>query len=159
MGYYHRWEEFPEFTAYYLKENPDCAGIKSRKIATDRMMVSNIRVKGGAKIPRHYHEAEQIVLIHKGLARVTTGDKKVHTLGPGGIWVVPSNVVHSVQYVGMIGSGKKIQTLYSNLRKKGISQEKLKKVHAPIGLDIGAETPEEIAVSIVAEMIQVKRKG
>jgi quercetin dioxygenase-like cupin family protein len=100
MGFYHRWEEFPEFTAYYLKENPDCAGIKSRKIATDRMMVSNIRVKGGAKIPRHYHDAEQIVLIHKGLARVTTGDKKVHTLGPGGIWVVPSNVVHSVQYVG-----------------------------------------------------------
>lgn len=100
MGFYHRWEEFPEFTAYYLKENPDCAGIKSRKIATDRMMVSNIRVKKGAKIPRHYHDAEQIVLIHKGLARVTTGDKKVHTLGPGGIWVVPSNVVHSVQYVG-----------------------------------------------------------
>jgi len=100
MGFYHRWEEFPEFTAYYLKGNPDCAGIRSRKIATDRMMVSNIRVKGGAKIPRHYHEAEQIVLIHKGLARVTTGDKKVHTLGPGGIWVVPSNVVHSVQYVG-----------------------------------------------------------
>ena len=100
MGYYHHWEEVPEFTAYYLKENPDCAGIKSRKIATDRMMVSNIRVKGRAKIPRHYHEAEQIVLIHKGLARVTTGDKKVHTLGPGGIWVVPSNVVHSVQYVG-----------------------------------------------------------
>lgn len=100
MGFYHRWEEFPEFTAYYLKENPDCTGIKSRKIATDRMMVSNIRVKGGAKIPRHYHDAEQIVLIHKGLARVTTGDKKVHTLGPGGIWVVPSNVVHSVQYLG-----------------------------------------------------------
>jgi quercetin dioxygenase-like cupin family protein len=100
MGFYHRWEEFPEFTSYYLKENPDCAGIKSRKIATDRMMVSNIRVKGGAKIPRHYHEAEQIVLIHKGRARVTTGDKKVHNLGPGGIWVVPSNVVHSVEYVG-----------------------------------------------------------
>jgi quercetin dioxygenase-like cupin family protein len=100
MGFYHRWEEFPEFTAYYLKENPDCAGIKSRKIATDRMMVSNIRVKKGAKIPRHYHDAEQIVLIHKGLARVTTGDKTVHTLGPGGIWVVPSNVVHSVEYVG-----------------------------------------------------------
>lgn len=63
------------------------------------------------------------------------------------------------KYVGMIGSGKKIQTLYSNLKKKGISQERLKRVHAPIGLDIGAETPEEIAVSIVAEMIQVKRKG
>jgi xanthine dehydrogenase accessory factor len=63
------------------------------------------------------------------------------------------------KYVGMIGSGKKIQTVYSNLKKKGISQEQLKRVHAPIGLDIGAETPEEIAVSIVAEMIQVRSKG
>lgn len=63
------------------------------------------------------------------------------------------------KYVGMIGSGKKIQTVYSNLKKKGISQERLNRVHAPIGLDIGAETPEEIAVSIVAEMIQVRSKG
>lgn len=62
------------------------------------------------------------------------------------------------KYIGMIGSRKKIQTVYTNLREKGIAREKLQRVHAPIGLDIGALTPEEIAVSIVAEMIQVRRK-
>ena len=100
MGYYHRWEEFPEQVAYYLKNDPDCGGIKSRRIATDRIMVSNIQVRGGASIPRHYHEAEQIVFIQTGEARVTTADDIVRKLGPGDIWVVPSNVVHSVQYMG-----------------------------------------------------------
>ena len=61
------------------------------------------------------------------------------------------------KYIGMIGSRKKIQTLYANLKGKGVVPEKLKRVHAPIGLSIGALTPEEIAVSIMAEMIQVRR--
>ncbi len=100
MGYYHRWEEFPEQTAYYLKDNPECAGIRSRRISTDRIMVSEVWIKGGGKIPRHYHEAEQIVLIQKGRADVTIGDGPVRTLGSGDIWVVPSNVVHGVEYIG-----------------------------------------------------------
>ncbi|MCX5907838.1 MAG: XdhC/CoxI family protein [Deltaproteobacteria bacterium] len=61
------------------------------------------------------------------------------------------------RYIGMIGSRKKIQTVYGNLEQKGIPAEKLKRVHAPIGLDIGALTPEEIAVSILAEIIKVRR--
>lgn len=61
------------------------------------------------------------------------------------------------KYIGMIGSRRKIQTVYENLQTKGVPPEKLERVHAPIGLDIGALTPEEIAVSIVAEMIQVRR--
>ncbi len=100
MGTYHRWEDFPEQTAYYLKDNPECSGIKSRRISTDRIMVSKIAVKGGAKIPRHFHEAEQIMFIQKGTAHVTTDDQTVRTLGPGDIWVVPSSVVHGVEYVG-----------------------------------------------------------
>jgi xanthine dehydrogenase accessory factor len=59
----------------------------------------------------------------------------------------------------MIGSKKKIQTLYQILLKKGIPKEALDKVHAPIGLDIYSETPEEIAVSIVAELIKVRGQG
>ena len=61
------------------------------------------------------------------------------------------------KYIGMIGSRKKIQTLYGRLLDKGVEPEKLKRVHAPIGLSIGALTPEEIAVSIVAELIGVRR--
>ncbi len=63
------------------------------------------------------------------------------------------------RYIGMIGSRKKIQTIYKNLQGKGIPAEKLQRVHAPIGLNIGAQTPEEIAVAIVAEMIQERRRG
>lgn len=61
------------------------------------------------------------------------------------------------KYIGMIGSRRKIQTVYSGLKEKGIAAEKLKSVHAPIGLNIAAVTPEEIAVAIVAEMIAVRR--
>jgi xanthine dehydrogenase accessory factor len=57
-------------------------------------------------------------------------------------------------YIGMIASRKKRDTIFRNLLDEGWRQDDLKCVHSPIGLDIGAETPEEIAVSIVAEMIQ-----
>ncbi|SPD74115.1 conserved hypothetical protein [uncultured Desulfobacterium sp.] len=61
-------------------------------------------------------------------------------------------------YIGMIGSQKKNQTVMSHLESKGISKERLNSVYAPIGLDIHAETPEEIAVSIIAEIISVRRE-
>ena len=60
------------------------------------------------------------------------------------------------QYVGMIGSRRKISIIYDKLREKGFTREQLDSVHSPIGIDIGAETPEEIAVSIVAELIKVR---
>jgi xanthine dehydrogenase accessory factor len=62
-------------------------------------------------------------------------------------------------YIGMLGSKTKNQAVFSNLLAKGIPQKQLDRVHAPIGLRIGAETPEEIAVSILAEIIQVRRAG
>jgi len=62
-------------------------------------------------------------------------------------------------YVGMIGSKKKKEDIFSSLQSKGISKELLEDVHAPIGMDIHAETPEEIAVSIMAEIIKVSRKS
>ena len=62
------------------------------------------------------------------------------------------------RYVGMIGSKRKVLEIIHFLEEKeGISAEKLVQVHAPIGLDIGAQSPEEIAVSIVAELIAVRR--
>ncbi len=61
-------------------------------------------------------------------------------------------------YLGMIGSRRKVNTIIQNLEKKGIKQQDLQKVHAPVGLSIGAQTPEEIAVSILAEIVAVKNK-
>jgi len=60
------------------------------------------------------------------------------------------------RYVGMIGSRRKRNMIYEALMKEGMDPEKLKAVHSPIGLDIGAETPEEIALSIAAELVQVR---
>ncbi|MGA9479594.1 MAG: XdhC family aldehyde oxidoreductase maturation factor [Desulfobacterales bacterium] len=56
-------------------------------------------------------------------------------------------------YIGMIASRRKRNTIYDALRAEGVPQSRIDRVHSPIGLAIGAETPEEIAVSIVAEMI------
>lgn len=61
-------------------------------------------------------------------------------------------------YIGMIGSRKKVKKTYEMLTEEGFSEELLKTVHAPVGLDIGAETPAEIAVSILAEIISEKNK-
>jgi xanthine dehydrogenase accessory factor len=59
-------------------------------------------------------------------------------------------------YVGMIGSRRKRDAIYEALVREGAPRESLERVHSPVGLSIGAETPQEIAVSIVAEMIKVR---
>jgi xanthine dehydrogenase accessory factor len=62
-------------------------------------------------------------------------------------------------YVGMIGSKRKIKLIYEDLLAKGISEEVLQKVHAPLGFAIGSQTVPEIAISIVAELIACRNLG
>ena len=59
-------------------------------------------------------------------------------------------------YIGMIGSKKKRETIYSHLLRDGFTQADIDRVYSPIGISIGAETPEEIAISIAAELIRVR---
>jgi xanthine dehydrogenase accessory factor len=61
------------------------------------------------------------------------------------------------RYVGMIGSKRKTIAIYKELQKEGLAADLFQRVHAPVGLDIGAVTPEEIAVSITAELIAIRR--
>ncbi len=61
------------------------------------------------------------------------------------------------RYIGMIGSKKKVMKIRQRLLQKGVSQQQLDRVYAPIGIEIGAETPQEIAISILAETIKIKR--
>jgi xanthine dehydrogenase accessory factor len=63
------------------------------------------------------------------------------------------------RYVGMIGSKRKTIAIFRELQEEGLPASLFERVHAPIGLDIGAVTPEEIAVSITAELIAVRRKS
>ena len=62
-------------------------------------------------------------------------------------------------YVGMIGSKRRTRTVLEHLQHEGIDQNALAQVFTPIGLDIGAETPEEIALSVLAEIVLVRRGG
>lgn len=70
-------------------------------------------------------------------------------------WAVGTNA----RYIGMIGSKRKVRTIFQQLESEGVTRERLERVMAPIGLDIGAVLPEEIAVAIVAEVIHMRRAG
>jgi xanthine dehydrogenase accessory factor len=63
------------------------------------------------------------------------------------------------RYIGMIGSKRKVISVYRALEREGYESSKFDRVHAPVGLDIGALTPDEIAVSITAELIAVRRNA
>jgi xanthine dehydrogenase accessory factor len=63
------------------------------------------------------------------------------------------------RYVGMIGSKRKVIEIFKTLRSEGVPEHLFDRVHAPVGLDIGAVTPEEIAVAITAELIAIRRQS
>jgi xanthine dehydrogenase accessory factor len=60
-------------------------------------------------------------------------------------------------YIGMIGSRRKVLRVFDDLKQRGVSADQLDKIYAPIGLDIGADSPAEIAVSVIAEILKVQR--
>lgn len=62
-------------------------------------------------------------------------------------------------YIGMIGSLRRVRATYVQLLEEGIPKARLDDIHAPVGLDIGAETPAEIAVAVAAELVKVRRGG
>jgi xanthine dehydrogenase accessory factor len=68
-------------------------------------------------------------------------------------------ITTTARYIAMIGSKRKVINVIKELQKEGIRQEHLERVFAPMGLEIGAISPEEIAVSVVAEMIAVRRNA
>jgi xanthine dehydrogenase accessory factor len=62
-------------------------------------------------------------------------------------------------WIGMIGSRRRVRATFVQLLEDGIEREQLGMIHAPVGLDIGAETPEEIAVAVAAELVKARRGG
>ena len=88
---------------------------------------------------------------HSYIVIVTRGHRHDQT-------VLSQALKTDARYIGMIGSRKKRDTIYRNLLEGGFAQNDIDRVHSPIGLEIEAETPEEIAVSIVAELIRERAK-
>jgi xanthine dehydrogenase accessory factor len=115
--------------------------------------------------PERFPEAQQVIAekFSQAFSRLKvnrSGYLVIVTRGHAGDQeVLEWALTTEARYIGMIGSKKKIRTLYQNLEAKGVAPERLERVFAPIGLDIGALTPEEIAVAIVGQMIQVRRES
>jgi xanthine dehydrogenase accessory factor len=100
-----------------------------------------------AELPLHLNITPQTALI------LTTRGNNVDIAG------LPAILESQAGYIGVIGSRKRWSETTKSLNEVGISDEQLKRVHSPIGLGIGAETPEEIAVSIMAEVIMLRGGG
>lgn len=100
-----------------------------------------------AELPLHKKITEQTTLI------LTTRGNNIDVAG------LPVLMESKAGYIGVIGSRKRWSETVKSLNELGISDEQLKNVHSPIGLGIGAETPEEIAVSIMAEVLMMRTRA
>jgi xanthine dehydrogenase accessory factor len=83
----------------------------------------------------------------------------VSTQGRGDEAALLAALAVDVDYVAFVGSRKKAEALKATLAKRGVTAERLAKLKAPAGLDLGAITPDEIAISILAEIVAVRRSA
>jgi len=111
----------------------------------------------------HVKEADNFVLVEDffvGLQSLNIGAGAFYLISTYGHsqdgQALAAALEKNAAYIGMMGSPIKISSLFSKLREKGFSDEQLAFIHTPVGLDIGGETPPEIAVSILAEMQKVR---
>ncbi len=96
---------------------------------------------------------EQLKINRHTYLIITSRGSSVDALG------LPSLLDSDAAYIGVIGSRRRWLTTVKALKDKGVSEEKIARVHSPMGLELNAETPEEIAVSIMAEILMLKDKG
>lgn len=101
--------------------------------------------------------------IHEMIARETIDEATFIVIATRGhrhdARVLKAVIDRPAKYIGMIGSRRKVRVTYDDLTEEGVSAGLLERVHAPIGLDIGSVTINEIALSIVAELVKVSREG
>lgn len=100
-----------------------------------------------ADLPTHFDINSQTYLV------LTTRGSSVDVAG------LPALLRSKAAYIGVIGSRRRWLTTFKELQDQGIPEDTLARVRAPIGIGIGAETPEEIAVSILAEVLMIRGKG
>lgn len=100
-----------------------------------------------AELPQHLRMDDQTYLV------LTTRGVAIDVAG------LPALLETAAAYIGVIGSRRRWETCAQELREKGVSEASLARVTSPMGLEVQAETPEEIAVSILAQIILLRRGG
>src|SRR5512134_3299547 len=96
---------------------------------------------------------EQLKINKRTYIVITSRGANVDVVG------LPGLLESNPAYIGVIGSRRRWLTTVKGLKEKGVSEEKIARVHSPMGLELNAETPEEIAVSIMAEVLMLKDRG
>jgi len=115
--------------------------------------------------PQRFPDADEIIVedVERIFDRVQADDRSYIVIVTRGHMydrtVLEQALKTPARYVGMIGSRRKTLTILEKLREQGIPQEQLNRVYSPIGVSIGAVTPEEIALSIVCELVKIRRLG
>jgi xanthine dehydrogenase accessory factor len=97
--------------------------------------------------------AEQLKINRRTYIVITSRGSGVDAAG------LPPLLESDAAYIGVIGSKRRWLTTAKALKEKGVAEELIAKVHSPMGLELNAETPEEIAVSILAEVLMLRDKG
>lgn len=126
-----------------------------------RVEVADDRVKFASR--ERFPEADLIVVddFASAAQKMTLGPNTyavVVTRGhKGDAEALEATVGKGLRFLGLLGSKPKVVHIFSALEERGVPREQLAKVHSPLGLEIGAVSPEEIAVSILAEMIAIRR--
>ena len=100
-----------------------------------------------AELPNHLNVTHQTYLV------VTSRGSAIDAAG------LPPLLDSAAAYIGVIGSKRRWLTTVKALKEKGVSEEKIARVYSPMGIELNAETPEEIAVSILAEILMLRDKG
>jgi xanthine dehydrogenase accessory factor len=111
-----------------------------------------------------FPEATQVVaeFVDKGLPKIHV-DKSTYivilTRHKDDVPALRSSLKTGAAYIGMIASRRRAALVFNQVLKKGVTEKDLERVYSPVGLGIGADTPEEIAVSILGEIIKIRRLG
>ena len=131
-----------DFRIVVLDERPDVGTFKDNGHAHEKITVSYGEI--GRHVPDGGGDGEE------NYAFIMTPDHKADKL------VLHQLLDKRLFYLGMMGSAKKVDEIFTRLRHEGVPAERLQKIHAPIGLPIKSHTPAEIAISIAAEIISLK---
>jgi len=129
-----------------------------------RMLDFDVAVLDPMAKKESFPEAAQVVadFVDKGLSKIRVDQSTyivILTRHKDDVPALKGSLKTNAAYIGMIASRRRAALVFNQLLKKGVPEKQLERVCSPVGLDIGADTPEEIAISILAEIIKIRRLG
>lgn len=129
-----------------------------------RMLEFDIAVLDPMAKKESFPEAAQVVadFVEKGLSKITVDQSTyivILTRHKDDIPALKWSLKTNAAYIGMVASRRRVALVFNHMLKEGFTEQQLEGLYSPVGLDIGAQTPEEMAVSILAEIIKIRRLG